>query len=79
MHGTEGKVYSMGETERTIEQVLEEKDAMVKELMAEIEHLEARNKDQIKEFNAEIRRLNGVIEGLKFAIRCNGVSGGEVR
>lgn len=70
---------SMGETERTIEQVLEEKDALVKELMAKIEYLEARNEDQNKEFNAEIRRLSGVIEGLKFAIRCNGVSGGEVR
>ena len=74
-----GMVNSMGETERTVEQVLEEKDAQIKELMAKIEYLEERNEDQIKEFNAEIKRLSGVIEGLKFAIRCNGVSGGEVR
>lgn len=79
MHGTEGKVYSMGETERTIEQVLEEKDAQVKELMAKIEYLGTKHEEQIRELNAEIRQLNGVIEGLKFAIRCNGVSGGEVR
>lgn len=69
----------MGETERTIEQVLEEKDAQVKELMAKIEYLGTKHKEQIRELNAEIRQLNGVIEGLKFAIRCNGVSGGEVR
>lgn len=69
----------MGETERTIEQVLEEKDAQVKELMANIEYLGTKHEEQIRELNAEIRQLNGVIEGLKFAIRCNGVSGGEVR
>ena len=79
MHGTEGTVNSMGETERTIEQVLEEKDAMVKELMAKIEYLGTKYEEQIRELNAEIRQLNGVIDGLKFAIRCNGVSGGEVR
>lgn len=27
----------------------------------------------------EVARLRGMIEGLKFAIRCNGVSGGEVK
>ena len=78
MHGTEGTVYSMGETERTIEQVLEEKDALEKEFMARIEYIETKYEEQIRELNAEIRQLNGVIDGLKFAIRCNGVSGGEV-
>lgn len=34
--------------------------------------------EHIKCLEAKIERLNGVIEGLKFAVRCNGVSGGEV-
>ena len=43
--------------------------------------LEAQNeklKETIKYRQMQIDRLNGIIEGLKFAIRCNGVSGGEV-
>lgn len=38
------------------------------------EELQAR----IREGQCENERLRGVIYGLKFAIRCNGVSGGEV-
>lgn len=46
------------------------------ELRAHVKYLEAR----IEEFchEREVARLHGVIEGLKFSIRCNGVSGGEV-
>ena len=33
--------------------------------------------EHIKCLEAKIERLNGVIEGLKFAVRCNGVSGGR--
>jgi len=69
----------MEETRRTVEEVLRENEEMRKEYMAKIEYLETKHEEQIRELNAEIKRLNGVIEGLKFAIRCNGVSGGEVR
>lgn len=56
-----------------------------KPISEELEHLET-EKDMmqreyvecIKRLEAEVGRLNGVIEGLKFAIRCNGVSGGDV-
>ena len=69
----------MEETRRTVEEVLRENEEMRKEYMAKIEYLGTKHEEQIRELNAEIRQLNGVIEGLKFAIRCNGVSGGEVR
>lgn len=36
-------------------------------------------KSYIKHLEAKVERLNGEIEGLRFAIRCNGVSGGDVR
>ena len=39
----------------------------IREMGAKIQYLEAK-----------IERLLGVIEGLKFSIRCNGVSGNEV-
>lgn len=32
----------------------------------------------IKELEYKRRYLSGMVDGLKFAIRCNGVSGGEV-
>lgn len=31
-----------------------------------------------EQHKAELRYRDGMIEGLKYAIRCNGVSGGEV-
>lgn len=45
----------------------EELQKMVKEGDYHIEYMEK-----------EIKKLEGYIEGLKFSIRCNGVSGGEV-
>ena len=45
----------------------EEQEMQIREMQARIGYLE--NK---------IERLSGVIEGLKFSIRCNGVSGNEV-
>ncbi len=51
----------------TTEQMLSESKAREKEYIEHIKYLEAK-----------IERLSGVIEGLKFATRCNGVSGGEV-
>lgn len=40
----------------------------------EIEELKGKTRSQ----GVTIVRLNGMIDGLKFALRCNGVSGGEV-
>lgn len=34
---------------------------------------------RIRLLKSEIERLRGVIDGLKFAIRCDGVSGAEVQ
>lgn len=48
--------------------------AAVKELLEENDRLKAEN----TYLSGENRRLTGMIEGLKFAIRCDGVSGGEV-
>ena len=53
--------------EMTREQILAEKEMMQKEYEAKIRHLEYK-----------VERLLGEIEGLKFAMRCNGVSGGDV-
>jgi len=36
-------------------------------------------KARIRCQDLQIERLKGEIEGLRFAVRCNGVSGGEVR
>ncbi len=54
-------------TEMTTEQVSAEKAAMEKEYLEHIKYLEA-----------QVEWLKGMIEGLKFSIRCNGVSGGDV-
>ena len=47
-----------------------------REMMAKIEYLTEALKD--KQTEIELARLRGMIEGLKYAIRCNGVSGAEV-
>lgn len=54
----------------TVEQMLSESKSYQMQAEEYMEH--------IKCLEAKIERLNGVIEGLKFAVRCNGVSGGEV-
>ena len=48
--------------------------AAVKELLEENERLKVEKAC----LTGQNKRLNGIVEGLKFAIRCNGVSGGEV-
>ena len=47
---------------------LEKAQAQIKDLEGHIEYLNRLNE-----------RLRGEIDGLRFAVRCNGVSGGEVR
>lgn len=54
-------------TERPMTE-LECAQAQIKEKDIRIGYLERQNE-----------RLRGEIEGLRFAVRCNGVSGGEVR
>lgn len=48
----------------------------LKERLDETEHAIKRNEEQYK---GELMFRDGVIYGLKYAIRCNGVSGGEVQ
>lgn len=82
--GEDNKTYTMAfkidpETVQTITGEDEDDD-----LLAEIERLK-RELDRIRsereqaQHRAEIRYRDGIIEGLKFSVRCNGVSGGEVR
>ena len=68
---------------------VKELECVCKELKAHIHNLEEQNKEleeQKRELkasrdflNLEATRLRGRISGLEFAIRCNGVSGAEVR
>lgn len=55
----------------TVEQMLSESKSYQMQAEEYLEH--------IKYLEAKIERLNGVIEGLEYAIRYNGVSRGEVR
>lgn len=48
----------------------------LQEMNLEVEHKrQMLNEEQLKR---ELRYRDGMIAGLKYAIRCNGVSGGEV-
>lgn len=72
------------ETLKTITGETEGEDdlqAQVEKLQEELERAKEKNKGQrhvIDGLKSELARKNGMVEGLKFAIRCNGVSGGEV-
>ena len=52
-----------------------EAEVVVNELKKENEEYKA----QVNYLRAQNENLRGEIKGLRFAIRCNGVSGGEVR
>ena len=57
-------------------------EQICKEYKIKIDELSKKNDDmqmRILEMNYHIQRLEGRIEGLEFSIRCNGVSGGEVK
>lgn len=69
------EVRTMGEKEK-IETEKEKIDTEQREMMAKIGYLTEALKD--KQTEIELARLRGMIEGLKYAIRCNGVSGAEV-
>lgn len=52
-----------------------DEDTEKEECLKKIAQLESDN----QWYRERIARLDGTIDGLKFAIRCNGVSGGDVR
>lgn len=49
----------------------------MQEMMAKIEYLENELKDM--RIRTELTYKDGMIAGLKFAIKCNGVSGADVK
>ena len=57
-------------TEMTREELIEKVDALQEEL--------EEKKKRIRYLQSLVDYRDGKIEGLKFAIKCNGVSGGEV-
>lgn len=62
------------------EEKCEHYEKMIKELQARIDCLESdlRNCRENRDYLIDSQFKDGMIRGLKFAIRCNGVSGGEV-
>lgn len=63
------------------ERLCNEYEAKIDELNRQNESLKRQNNDlqiEIQEMKYHNRRLAGRVSGLEFAIRCNGVSGGEV-
>ena len=56
---------------------IEEYKAQIKEYKAVINAYEKAEHDS--KYTTELRFRDGIIEGLKFSIRCNGVSGAEVK
>lgn len=66
----------MCECELTPEGAFEENRRLHAELNAMKEEIDSLRRD--RHAAEEIWTQRGMIEGLKFAIRCNGVSGGEV-
>ena len=63
------------------EQICKEYEYKIEELNRQNDDLNRQNNDlqiRIQEMEYHNQRLVGRISGLEFAIRCNGVSGGEV-
>jgi hypothetical protein len=50
-----------------------------KELKERLNEAELAIKNNEEQYKGELRYRDGVIYGLKYAMRCNGVSGGEVQ
>lgn len=59
-----------------LEAECKELKAKLKEMHLAFEHNQQEAKEE--QLKQEIRYRDGMIAGLKYAIRCNGVSGGEV-
>ena len=58
---------------------LEEREEAINMLKKDLQEALARADYFEREKEKESRYLRGVIDGLKFSIRCNGVSGAEVQ
>ena len=58
---------------------LEEREKAINMLKKDLQEALARADYFEREKEKESRYLRGVIDGLKFSIRCNGVSGAEVQ
>ena len=58
---------------------LEEREKAINMLKKDLQEATARADYFEREKEKESRYLRGVIDGLKFSIRCNGVSGAEVQ
>ena len=57
----------------------EEDEDIVFEKLHKLQAENDKLQDSVKYQSRRIDRLKGMIEGLKFAIRCDGVSGAEVK
>ena len=58
---------------------LEEQEKTIETLKKDLREATAMADYFEKEKEIELRYLKGVIDGLKFSIRCNGVSGAEIQ
>ena len=58
---------------------LEEREEEIRNLTENLKEATARADYFEREKEKESRYLRGVIDGLKFSIRCNGVSGAEIQ
>ena len=74
MSDYEAKVGELREIYRQCDDYIAELEAKCRDLEEDNAKLEARCKDLTEGFFYR----DGMIAGLKYAIRCNGVSGGEV-
>lgn len=65
---------------KTIAKMFEEIKETNAELKEKLKHEIKRNQEaeDARRVNAELSFRQGVINGLKYAIRCNGVSGGDI-
>ena len=59
-----------------MELLKEKEEAEMRELKEALNYYRKRQEEYAKDYT--IAKQNGIIEGLKFAIRCDGVSGGDV-
>lgn len=61
---------------RELRERIQELEKQLKEALISVEH--NRHIAEEEQLRREFRYRDGVIYGLKYALRCNGVSGGEI-
>lgn len=71
-HGTKGSQEGQIKDLREENEKLKEEIACMKEMLEEDNHALKHNAEHTQ-------YLNGMIDGLRYAIRCNGISGAEVK